>query len=159
MTAMQRTYFIEVVSVADVGYYQCLGRGILNDTAATASAAVAITDVIHVAVSNLVFNYQVGRPQELSDPSSETYRNQSEIIRDFLVTNLVLADEFEDMSTFVVVSRLRPGSVVADVVIYVSSDGRSATELQQQISDALTVIARSSDGLLNISRVTVSSPC
>ncbi|XP_072173117.1 adhesion G-protein coupled receptor G7-like [Diadema setosum] len=73
-------------------------------------------------------------------------------------TKLDLADEFKYMLPFVVVSSLRPESVVADVVIYVSSDGRSATELQQQVSDALTVIAQSSDGLLNISQVTVSSP-
>ncbi|XP_071508191.1 adhesion G-protein coupled receptor G2-like [Diadema antillarum] len=75
-----------------------------------------------------------------------------------VINGLVNSDDFDNTSPSVVVSSLRPGSVVADVAIYASNDdGVSATEVQRQVSSSLTNIAQSSDGLLDATRATITS--
>ncbi|XP_071496206.1 uncharacterized protein [Diadema antillarum] len=158
MTTNRQSFVIPAMTPQDIGYYRCVGQGREGLSVATTQAAVTIENLSNVAVNNLVFIQQVGRPQDLSDQSSETYMNHSQFISDFVINGLVNSDDFDNASPSVVVSSLRSGSVVADVVIYASNDdGVSATELQRQVSSALIDIAQSSDGLFDASRVTITS--
>ncbi|XP_071508194.1 uncharacterized protein [Diadema antillarum] len=158
MTTNRQSFVIPAMTPQDIGYYRCVGQGREGLSVATTQAAVTIENLSNVAVNNLVFIQQVGRPQDLSDQSSETYMNHSQFISDFVINGLVNSDDFDNASPSVVVSSLRSGSVVADAVIYASNDdGVSATELQRQVSSALIDIAQSSDGLFDASRVTITS--
>ncbi|XP_041484554.1 adhesion G-protein coupled receptor G7-like [Lytechinus variegatus] len=159
-TQNQPVYTILSMTPSDIGYYRCRGEGVNHNGVTeifTDQASIYITELSNVLIQNARFNINVTSSGDLSDITSQYHSDASEMIENYVQTGLMESGNFEENSLSVVSSNLREGSIIANLNMYVVENGSSSFEIHQTVQDSFQALSAQSDGILDVSTVTITS--
>eukprot|EP00057_Strongylocentrotus_purpuratus_P025796 XP_011680270.1 PREDICTED: latrophilin-3-like [Strongylocentrotus purpuratus] len=147
----QNPLIILSVSPSDIGYYFCRGTGRNGETLDTMRASVYVKDLTNMKVLNARF--AIPFSDELHDQTSQLYRETALNISTFVEQGLRTSTGWTSLS--VVCRALRPGSVKADMNIYIERTNMTALETQDLIGLSLESLANESNGFLDSNTISV----
>ncbi|XP_030845259.1 adhesion G-protein coupled receptor G6 [Strongylocentrotus purpuratus] len=139
----QNPLMIFPVTLSDIGYYFCRGLGRNEEILDTTRASVYVKDLTNIMVLNARF--AIPFSDELYDQTSTLYRDTALNIGTYVEQGLRTSTGLEGLS--VVCRALRPGSVKADMNIYIEQTNMTATETQDLIGLSLDSLANESKAI------------
>ncbi|XP_030829461.1 uncharacterized protein LOC115919531 [Strongylocentrotus purpuratus] len=137
----QNPLIIMSVTPSDIGYYFCRGSGRNEETLDTMRASVYVKDLTNIIVLNARF--AIPFSDELHDQTSKLYKETALNISTYVEQGVRTSSGLKSLS--VVCRALRPGSVKADMNIYIERTNMTATETQDLIGLSLDSLANESD--------------
>ncbi|XP_030851902.1 uncharacterized protein LOC100891145 isoform X2 [Strongylocentrotus purpuratus] len=147
----QNPLIILSVAPSDIGYYFCRGSGRNGETLDTMAASVYVKDLTNIKVLNARFAIPFGN--ELYDKTSKLYRETAFNISSYVEQGLQTRTGLESVS--VVCRALKPGSVKADMNIYIEQTNMTALKTQDLIGLSLESLANESNGFLDSNTISV----
>ncbi|XP_030844697.1 uncharacterized protein LOC105442144 [Strongylocentrotus purpuratus] len=139
------------VTPSDIGYYFCRGSGRNGETLDTVRASVYVKDLTNIIVLNARF--AIPFSDELHDQTSKLYKETALNISTYVEQGVRTSTGLQSLS--VVCRALRPGSVKADMNIYIERTNMTATETQDLIGLSLDRLANESNGFLDSNTISV----
>ncbi|XP_063963094.1 uncharacterized protein LOC129271822 [Lytechinus pictus] len=137
----------------DIGYYFCRGEGRNGETLETARASVYLRDLTNLEVLNVRFATPFR--EELRDQTSIMYKETASYITTFMGEGLKKSTGLEGVS--VVCRALRPGSIEADLNIYLDDTNMTALDTEHLISESIQSMAENSNGFLDSSSISIQN--
>eukprot|EP00057_Strongylocentrotus_purpuratus_P015249 XP_011669723.1 PREDICTED: uncharacterized protein LOC105440851 [Strongylocentrotus purpuratus] len=147
----QNPLIIMSVTPSDIGYYFCRGSGRNGETLDTMRASVYVKDLTNIIVLNARF--AIPFSDELHDQTSNLYKETALNISTYVEQGLRTFTGLKSLS--VVCRALRPGSVKADMNIYIERTNMTAPETQDLIGLALDSLSNESRGFLDSNTISV----
>ncbi|XP_041475218.1 uncharacterized protein LOC121423798 [Lytechinus variegatus] len=141
------------VSHNDIGYYFCRGEGRNGEHLETLRASVYLRDLTNIQVLNVRFATPFR--EELRDQTSMIYKETASNITNFMEEGLRTSTGLEGVS--VVCRALRPGSIEADLNIYLDDTNMTALDTEHLISESIQSMAENSNGFLDSSAISVQN--
>nr|XP_054765059.1 uncharacterized protein LOC129271821 [Lytechinus pictus] len=149
----QNPLMIMSASHNDIGYYFCRGEGRNGETLETTRASVYLRDLTNVEVLNVRFATPFR--EELRDQTSMIYKETASNITTFMGEGLRTSTGLEGVSA--VCRALRPGSIEADLNIYLDDINMTAVDTEHLISESIQSMAENSSGFLDSSSILVQN--
>ncbi|XP_063962898.1 uncharacterized protein LOC129271821 isoform X2 [Lytechinus pictus] len=149
----QNPLMIMSASHNDIGYYFCRGEGRNGETLETTRASVYLRDLTNVEVLNVRFATPFR--EELRDQTSMIYKETASNITTFMGEGLKKSTGLEGVS--VVCRALRPGSIEADLNIYLDDTNMTALDTEHLISESIQSMAENSNGFLDSSSISIQN--
>ncbi|XP_041474777.1 uncharacterized protein LOC121423495 [Lytechinus variegatus] len=143
----------------DIGYYFCRGEGRNGEILETTRASVYLRDLTNIQVLNVRF--AIPFREELHDQTSMIYKETASNITNFMEKGLRSNTGLEGV--LVVCRALRPGSIEADLNIYLDKTNMSAMDTEHLIGDSIQSMAENSpyknrsNGFLDSSVISVQN--
>nr|XP_054764165.1 adhesion G-protein coupled receptor G2-like isoform X1 [Lytechinus pictus] len=137
----------------DIGYYFCRGEGRNGKHLETLRASVYLRDLTNIQVLNVRFATPFR--EELRDQTSMIYKETASNITNFMKEGLRTSTGLEGVS--VVCRALRPGSIEADLNIYLVETNMTALDTERIISESIQSMAENSNGFLDSSAISVQN--
>eukprot|EP00057_Strongylocentrotus_purpuratus_P004561 XP_003728959.1 PREDICTED: uncharacterized protein LOC100889158 [Strongylocentrotus purpuratus] len=141
------------VSPSNIGYYFCRGSGRHEETLDTTPASVYVKDLTNIKVLNARF--AISFRDELYDQTSKLYRETAFNISTYVEQGLRTSTGLEGVS--VVCRALKPGSVKADMNIFIEPTNLTALETQDLFGLSLESLANESNGFLDSNTISVQN--
>ncbi|XP_030853021.1 uncharacterized protein LOC100889158 [Strongylocentrotus purpuratus] len=149
----QNPLIIMSVSPSNIGYYFCRGSGRHEETLDTTPASVYVKDLTNIKVLNARF--AISFRDELYDQTSKLYRETAFNISTYVEQGLRTSTGLEGVS--VVCRALKPGSVKADMNIFIEPTNLTALETQDLFGLSLESLANESNGFLDSNTISVQN--